>query len=325
MARNYSYDDAARMYAQSRKYKHVGVKVSGKIWLDYDAAQDVYFHRFVISKSYKTTDVHGNEVWKTATTAERDKYQTKRISVLHKDGRVELRPITGNTNSAIKTHFERYWSVSYQKSPTIKLLGYEFYFMRKPEGRYYSERDYTKLSTVSTFAILENGALKAGEPPMVRTWDKEKQKALNKGIKEARRMLSLRDRLGALKQLDFDAEFEALKKLHNRWVVKQDSEALLAMVTSITDADIHSLIPILWIGWNDWRKPSTVPGIDWLQHFNSTIESHREQLRNATGAVSYVREETPEEPTAEVAAREEADHVIDSETKEGSEAGCAAA
>lgn len=298
-----TYETCATLYASLRKYQHVGAKVGEDIWLKYDAEQDCYVASLVLTKLYETTADSGILRWKKATAKERDKYTMKVLARYFRD-RIELTPPVGRRTTS-GAFLVRHFRLLVRQIQSVKQQGFQWTRVA-PDTPYYKHRHGVGevVFAKDSISINREDKLVADAPPLERVFNKDNQKALNGRIREVRRMLGLRSKLGAFNGLDLEAlERKCLADWGPRHMV--EPKAITMMLLQVADDDHTSVLPLLWLSLRHrshyWQPIAKVPSTqNWLELFNAFIDSNKESLRKHNNVVSYV-ENIPEEAQGQAA------------------------
>ena len=301
-----TYDQAKKWYDSGRKYKPLGTKLTNKIWLNYDEANDRYTLAYTHSKYYEVVNEQGEKQYKKAGASERDKYTQDMLGFVYKDHAHIFHPEQlHSSNNTARSFFDTYFNCTYRRSPSVKVKGFEWTFFR--EGLSYWQHTYgageVELSGAG-LRIYPDGRREATEPVMVRVHKKEQQNAMNRHIKAVRRMLTLRAKLGGFSSVDWAAKAAEFKTTYsnNGWQVLRRPALVNKIFTAIDDEDFTTMLPVLWLAayrntqyyWNEPKWNEIGASYDWTGAFNRLVDSIREDLRNEQGAVEYVLDRSEE-------------------------------
>lgn len=296
-----TYETCAKSYEGSRKYPPLGVKVGKELWLSYDATNDCYLASLVVSKYYEVPANNGEVRWAKATAKERDKYTMKVLARYFKD-RIEIVAPDDQNRSATANFLIDYFRLLARRIPSIKQQGFQWTRLAA-DTSYYERRHGNGEVLLSKGSItLKKGEMVADAPPLERVFDKANQKALNGRIREVRRMLGLRSKLGAFNGIDLEAlETKCLKDWGPRHAV--GPKAVTELLLQVVDDDHTSVLPLLWLSLghriNYWQSISKVASTqNWLELFNSFVDSTKESLRKHNNVVSYVDSVQKEEASS---------------------------
>lgn len=297
-----NYESCAKLYGANRKYAPLGVKFGRELWLSYDAEKDCYIASLTVSKYFETVDNKGETCWKKASAKERDKYTMKVLARYFQD-RIELVTPNDQSRNATANFLADYMRLLVRRIPSIKQQGFQWTRFA-PDTPYY-ERSHGEGEVVLSkggITINAKGEIVADAPPLERVFDKDNQKALNGRIREVRRMLGLRSKLGTFNGLDFEAlEIKCLADWGPRHAV--DPKAITKMLLQVVDDDHTSVLPLLWLSLGQrvgyWQLISKMASTqNWLELFNAFIDSNKESLRKHNNVVSYVDSVQKEEASS---------------------------
>lgn len=294
-----TYDEAKKWYDSGRKYKPLGTKLTKKIWLNYDEANDRYTLSYTHSKWYEVVNEQGEKQSKWASAKERDKYTQEFIGFVYRDRTHIFHPKKCSTaSSTARTFFDAYFNCTYRKAPGAKVKGFEWTFFHEGLdwwGKTYGTGEVV-ISGGAGMYIYPDGRREAAEPPMVRVHKKEQQNAMNRHIKAVRRMLTLRSKMGGFSSVDWPQVAQDMKARYGRGPdVLRNSETVNKMFMGIDDEDYTTMLPVLWLAvcrntsyyWQEPKWAEIGASYDWTDAFNRLVDSVREGLRNEQGAVEY--------------------------------------
>lgn len=235
-----------------RPNKDVGVKIATWVYAKYDDSRDC----FVVSQIWQRSDWVGDK----RVPRKRKDWDVRPYAEVYRDRIVILR-VMGN--SYLK-HFnlESYATTSNQ---TL--------------GRRYILNNCQALILEPPF-MIHNGNLEPIEPPKQRVFNKEKQKAFNAEIKRVRRILMVRDKLGIFDSWNVHAHVSAMREQYGG-VYMQTPEQLVAHLNRVSESDLATLHPLLWV-------IHIHNGNTWTQRFDNFIARNKEQLRQYLGVVEYI-------------------------------------
>ena len=301
MTRTYTitYDEAKERYDSGRKYKPLGTKLTKKIWLNYDEANDRYTLAYTHSKWYEVVNEQGEKRYKKAGASERDKYTQEFIGFVYRDRTHIFHPKKCSVASGTaRTFFDDYFNCTYRKAPGVKAKGFEWTFFHKGLSNW--KRTYgageVVISGGAGMYIYPDGRHEAAEPPMVRVHKKEQQNAMNRHIKAVRRMLTLRSKMGGFSSVDWPQVAKDMTKHYGYGsAVLRHPKIVNKMFMEIDDEDFTTMLPVLWLAaWRSssyyWNEPSWSEigtSYDWTGAFNRLVNFVREGLRNEQDAVEY--------------------------------------
>lgn len=295
----YTYAEASKQYAAGRKYVPIGTEVTNNVWLTYDQPNDCYVLSYVQSRYYEVV-VDGQKRWAKASTAERDKYTMHEIARVYP---THTRLLADVSNTA-RNFFSDKFNCTFRKVKSIKIKGYDWTFF--PAKTPYYDRYHGNGEVIhsrSGVLIFPDGTCRALEAPLVRVHDAERRRVLNNRIKAVRRMLSLRIKLGAFSNVDWNSLDQDLRAKYSdyywpRQITAPDPELVNGMLMSVDPENRDTMLPLLWLarhhdsGWygsTDWT--TTWTDTQWLTAFNNMLDACREGLRRANQTVSYVEHE----------------------------------
>jgi hypothetical protein len=303
------YHRAARQYTAGRKYNPIGTKLTKHLWLNYEPGKDCYTVSYVFSRYYTDIDAKGKLVYLRAGPSMRDKYKMRTVAYIYKD-HVRLVANLG-TGHTVRDFFKDMYYCTYRDVPGIKIKGIEWTIF-SPSTPYF-DRNYGNgelLYSSSDVLMFPDGTYQPVGEPLVRVHDKERKSILNKRIRDVRRMLVLRAKLGGFSSVDWQKVDDECKSkygpsLHNHGaLVRSHPKVINDMLMAVDPENFESMLPLLWISrvyafhpyapskWN-----SIDSSYNWLRVFNSMIEAAREGLRKELGAVSYVAKGREQEST----------------------------
>jgi hypothetical protein len=305
----FDYYRAARQYAAGRKYSPIGTKLTRHFWLNYEPGKDCYTVSYVFSKYYSDIDAKGKLVRLRAGPSMRDKYTMRTIAYIYKDYvRLVADP---NSGSIVRDFFRDMYYCTYRDAPSIKIKGIEWTLFA-PSTSYF-DRCYANgelLYSIGDVLIFPDGTYKPVGAPLVRVHDKERRAILNKRIRDVRRMLVLRAKLGGFSSVDWQKVNEECRSKYgpslrsHGALVRSHPKVINDMLMAVDPENFESMLPLLWISrvyafypyspamWNNIDS-----SYNWLRVFNTMIEAAREGLRKELGAVSYVAKDREQEST----------------------------
>lgn len=291
-----AYLEAKKRYDASKRYKFLGAKISPNAWLSYDEENDEYVYSWVKSKYY--IDEKGKT--QKASAGQRDKYTMLEFARVGKVRTHLQYPV--HNGQGIGNLIWEHFDTLVRKNPSIKEKGLQWTLHKKSSKHawayYYGHGESnTTLHTLlsGSGVYLANGVLFAESLPAIRTFDKTKQKELNGRIKEVRRMLGLRARLGVFNSMNWAS---ASDHLHVKWSRRPNGYPTAdELLSGVKDDNLDSMIPVLVRAMNVVyvRNEDRNASDYYLRIFNKYIEQQREGLRNANGVVSYVSQNTAQE------------------------------
>ena len=294
-----TYDQAKEAYDSGRKYKPLGTKLTAKIWLNYDEANDRYTLAYTHSKWYEVVNEQGEKQSKRASAKERDKYTQEFIGFVYRDRTHIFHPKKCSTaNNTARTFFGDYFNCTYRKAPGVKAKGFEWTFFHEGLdwwGKTYGTGEVV-ISGGAGMYIYPDGRREAAEPPMVRVHKKEQQNAMNRHIKAVRRMLTLRSKMGGFSSVDWPQVAKDMTKYYGYGsAVLRHPKTVNKMFMEIDDEDFTTMLPVLWLAaWRNtsyyWYEPKWAEigaSYDWTGAFNRLVNFVREGLRNEQDAVEY--------------------------------------
>jgi hypothetical protein len=305
----FDYYRAARQYAAGRKYSPIGTKLNRHLWLNYEPGKDCYTVSYVFSRYYTDIDAKGNLVYLRADSSMRGKYTMRTIAYIHKDHvRLVADP---NSGSIVRDFFRDMYYCTYRDAPGIKIKGIEWTLFA-PSTSYF-DRCYANgelLYSIGDVLIFPDGTYKPAGAPLVRVHDKERRAILNKRIRDVRRMLVLRAKLGGFSSVDWEKVGDECKAKYGslasnpRAFVRCRPKVINDMLMAVDPENFESMLPLLWLSvayafspYTPWKWKNIDDSYNWLRHFNTMIEAAREGLRKELGAVSYVAKDREQEST----------------------------
>lgn len=299
-----TYETCAKFYGANRKYAPLGAKFGKELWLSYDDKKDCYIASLTVSKYFEAVNDKGEACRRKASAKERGKYTMKVLARYFQD-RTELVAPDDQNRNATANFLGVYMRLLVRRIPSIKQQGFQW--TRFTSSTPYYGRNHGEGEVVLSkgdITINAEGEIIANAPPLERVFDKDNQKALNGRIREVRRMLGLRSKLGAFNGLNLeDLETKCLSVWGPRHAV--GAEDVTKLLLQVVDDDHTSVLPLLWLSLghrvNYWQSISKMPTTqNWLELFNAFIDSNKESLRKHNNVVSYV-ENIPEEAQGQAA------------------------
>ena len=302
-----TYDQAKKWYDSSRKYKPIGTKLAGNIWLNYDEANDRYTLAYTHSRYYEVINAQGEKRYKKASVSERDKYTQEFVGFVYRDRTHIFHPKKCSVaRITVRAFFDFYFNCTYRKAPGVKVKGFEWTFFYEGLtrwGKVYGAGEVV-ISGGAGVYIYPDGRREAAEPPMVRVHKKEQQNAMNRHIKAVRRMLTLRAKLGGFNSVDWvtkSAEFKEAYGGRGQQVLQNPAQVNNIFMV-VNDEDFTTMLPVLWLAachntsyyWLEPKWGEIGASYDWAGAFNRLVDSVREGLRNEQGAVEYVLDQPGE-------------------------------
>ncbi len=287
-----NYESCAKLYGANRKYAPLGVKFGRELWLSYDDKKDCYIASLIVSKYFETMDNKGETCWRKASAKERDKYTMKVLARYFQD-RIELVTPNDQSRNATANFLADYMRLLVRRIPSIKQQGFQW--TRYHQSTPYYKRNHGEGEVVLSkgdITINAEGEIIANAPPLERVFDKDNQKALNGRIREVRRMLGLRSKLGTFNGLDLEAlETKCLADWGPRHTV--EAKTITTLLMQVVDDDHTSVLPLLWLSLGQrvryYQSISKMESAqNWLELFNAFIDSNKESLRKHNNVVSYV-------------------------------------
>lgn len=83
----------------------------------------------------------------------------------------------------------------------------------------------------------------------------------------------------------------------SKWTILSRPKDFLGLLKAVTEDDIETFYPILWLSVRGWYRPSDssfTHGRDVVAMYNNLIDSMRERIRRELGVVSYVQVADPD-------------------------------
>lgn len=291
------YNRAKQYYDKGRKSVHLGVSLGLDFWLNYDAENDIYTVSMVMSKYYTIPDPTApgtNDVmWVRATAKERDKYTMGAMAKIDKTCAILMIPENYRTGDVkLRNFFLRYYSV--YPTPGRSITRKEVLWFRQLDGRT-SPPVPSGARAKITFNKVD-GALTGIDPVLHRVFDKANQKALNAQIVEARKLISLREKLGTFAGIDLAEHAELVgRRLKPGTGSKYNllnKDVAVKLIQAIDATNFDSILDVLAAAEMNrpWHLRSQVKKHElghYLRIFNNLIDSNREGLRKAQNVVSY--------------------------------------
>ena len=275
----FDYDSAARVY-EGRKDKVLGRKIRYNAWMKYDPARDCFILSEVFSK-YRPVKKGGFVRYEVMP---KEQWDLRPYAEIYRDRIVILRLVHNNILKSMGIRSDR--------SKTVKLSGRTWTHFRM-EGR----------NCVTVHQIngdvpvtLKDGRLSTAVPPKKRVVNNDLRIEMNRMIRKVRRLLTVRVKLGAFDGLtcgDLIEHAEA-NGYGSRWLMhsKPKPEEFLKLLQAVTEDDITSFYPILWMSGRRWyfghESTSFINGRNIVQLYDSLIDSMREHIRRELGVVRYV-------------------------------------
>ena len=267
-----------------RSSKVLGWRAKNGVYYDYDAARDCYVYSEV-RRTYGKTKVTRPD--HTGKMVEYEEHRVNKHDLWTKNPYAEVYKDRVVIHSCIGNHVLKPFDGTSFKPKSIKLSGKRWVF-----------GDAEATGDLPLTYYYDPERIEFSSPPKVRTFDKEKQKLLNEQIKRLKRMVGVRSKLGALKNVKVE---DLEKALHahraDYYIYLRHADSFKALLDTVTEDDITTFYPVMMLaqincGWS-WKHSNEKTGIDWEVRFEKLITTMREKLRLASGAVSYVEVDEP--------------------------------
>lgn len=273
------YDSAARMY-KGRTDKVLGRKIRSNVWMKHDPNHDC-FVLYEVFPRYKAVKDKGYAHYERLP---KEHWDLRPYAEIYRDRVVILRLVHNNHLKGMGIRSDR--------SKTVKLSGRTWTHFRM-EGR----------NCVTVHQIngdvpvtLKDGRLSTAVPPKKRVVNNDLRIEMNRLIRKVRRLLTVRVKLGAFDGLTCGELIEHAEAngYGSRWMMhrKPTPEEFLKLLQAVTEDDITSFYPILWVSGRRWyfghESTSFINGRNIVQLYDSLIDSMREHIRREFGVVEYV-------------------------------------
>lgn len=271
-----NYEEAKRRY-EGRRDKVLGRKVRRDGWMQYDAARDCYVLTEVLSKYAQDEESKGYK-----RTADKTRWTVKPYVEIYREQIVILREV----HNSFLTNF----GVTHHRARTNKFLGRQWRLHTREK---FGWRQLAEVVGEAPIVVKDNTLLTAGVQKE-RVVDNELRKEMNRMIQKIRRLLTVRVKLGAFDNLTHkELQQHALRNGYSsKWEILSRPKDFLGLLKAVTEDDIETFYPILWLSVRGWYLPrdsSFTHGRDVVATYNSLIDSMRERIRRELGVVSYVQ------------------------------------
>lgn len=276
-----SYEEAKRRY-EGRRDKVLGRKVRRDGWMQYDAARDCYVLTEVLSKYAQDEESKAHK-----RTANKTRWTVKPYAEIHREQIVILREV----HNSFLTNF----GVTHHRARTNKFLGRQWQLHTREQ---FGWRQLAEVVGEAPIVVKDNALFTAGVQKE-RVVDNELRKEMNRMIQKIRRLLTIRVKLGAFDNLTQKSlESHARNNGYSsKWTILSRPKDFLGLLKAVTEDDIETFYPILWLSVRGWYRPSDssfTHGRDVVAMYNNLIDSMRERIRRELGVVSYVQVADPD-------------------------------
>lgn len=271
-----NYEEAKRRY-EGRRDKVLGRKIRRDGWMQYDAARDCYVLTEVLSKYAQDEESKTHK-----RTADKTRWTVKPYAEIHREQIVILREVHNS--------FLANFGVTHHRARTNKFLGRQWQLLTREKHGW---RQLAELVSEAPIVVKDNTLL-ATNAQKERMVDNELRKEMNRMIQKIRRLLTVRVKLGAFDSLTHkELQQHALRNGYSsKWEILSRPKDFLGLLKAVTEDDIETFYPILWLSVRGWYLPrdsSFTHGRDVVATYNSLIDSMRERIRRELGVVSYVQ------------------------------------
>lgn len=260
-----NYETATERWNRGRQYKHVGVKLRGRLYMVFDEKRGC----FIVQECWTRHEMVEENGVKRWVLAPRERWDMRPCAEIHPNKIVVTRDF-GNSQ------MQWLFGLSSYKSRTVKYSGREWY--------YRGQVAYGDLPIE-----LSAGSIHP-QPAKVRVVDNEKRKEMNRMIQKIRNLLKVRTKLGAFQNIDMVQVHRKMElEYGNKWCLYRTHEGFLKILRAVREDDIETFYPILWLAdvpLYTRRSQNT----DWVENYNRFINRMRERLRKEMGVVEYVEE-----------------------------------
>jgi hypothetical protein len=272
------YNSAARVY-EGRKDKVLGRKIRSYAWMKYDPEHDCFVLSEVFSKYRHVTQENGFIRYEALP---KEQWDIRPYAEIYRDRIVVLRVVHNNYLKDMGLRSDR--------SKTVKLSGRTWTHFRM------ERRNCVTVHRINgdVPVTLKDGRLSTAVPPKERVVNNDLRIEMNRMIRKVRQLLTVRAKLGAFDSLthgDLIADAEK-NNYASKWRMYRKPKEFLKLLQAVTEDDITSFYPILWMSDRAWyvaRKDTNfVNGRNVVQLYNNLINSMREHIRRELGVVQYV-------------------------------------
>lgn len=267
-------------YAQAKDwYKHrdpyVGCQLSRYVYFKYDPKEDCFVVKQLMSKYQYVPDPEPDNVENKKYAVHKSLWQFRPFAKIYKDRTEVFFEAPSKCTEAI--------GLSHFKPGSKKLSGRLW--------RYHGCPDVQGELPV----IIRNGKLTV-TPPKVRMTDREKRIEMNRMIQKIRKLLTVRTKIGAFKNVTHEVVKAHAGKhgIARRWQIMNNPAEFLKLMNAVDESDITTFYPLLYlaeqVSWYTAHNKINDEG-SWVQYFNKLVDSMRERMRTELGVVTYVEPE----------------------------------
>lgn len=271
------YSSAARLY-EGRKDKVLGRKIRTTAWMKHDPKRDCFVLSEVLSK-YEFVKGSGFSRYKALP---KEQWHLRPYAEIYRDRIVVLREVHNNCIEAMGIRNDR--------SKTVKFSGRTWTHFRMEQ---YKRVTIDQINGDAPITLM-GGKLSAAVPPMKRVVNNDLRIEMNRMIRKIRQLLTVRVKLGAFDGLthgDLIAHAEK-NNYGSKWQLYQKPEEFLKLLQAVTEDDLTTFYPILWMSDRAWyierKDTSFINGRNVVQLYENFINSMRERIRRELGVVKYV-------------------------------------
>lgn len=262
-----NYTTAEILY-KGRKCKILGRRIATGYWMKYDPPRFCFVCSELWSRYERIPNpLTGGTMYRLAP---KDKWEMRPYAEIYADRIVLLREVP---NHRLRADFGL---VSY--TPTSN----------KRDGRVWYFTDgkvHMKVEGALPIEINTNTVSVSASPSRERVLDSEKRTEFNRMVKNLRRELRLRYRLGAFRSVTVKDLEDSMGKGANRYHIMNTPEAIYARMAQVTPEDITSFYPLMCIIY--WYSHYRLDLVVFPDHFEKLLTTKREGIYRAMGIVKY--------------------------------------